>query len=280
MKISALCKTFRGEEWIKAMTMAIYPYMDKIVFVNSEKSWSGRSGNTCKPEIDDMKLNSDPNNKIISLNCDTIDQFAQCMHGYRWIQNNLKSDYVMLIDTDEIWDDHDLKVALDFIKNRHPGCESYRNSIFTYIKSPLYQVNPIEPLKPVTFVRGDLDNLGKEPRCCDLPYKLIIDEGIKEGDNAVYYHHYVYVRKKFNTVLEKIISSHVSEGYEYQDMSVWIEEVWKEIPKLSGHWKEGFHPCLGFKKNWLGIYEIKRADMPRVLRNNNFPILEQYGVVN
>jgi hypothetical protein len=281
MRIIALCKTFRGEEWLEPMILSIYPYVDKIVFVNSDLSWSGRRGNTCIDEIERVKNEMDSEDKIVSIHFNTLNQFEQCMQGYLYIKNNFKCDYVIHVDTDEIWDDVDLERAIDFLE-KNPGHKAYRSNIYTYIKSPLWRVAPIEPLTPVVFTNITLSDLGKADRSCDLPYVVMHD-----GEGRILYHHYVYVRENFNTVLEKIITSHVSENVQYQPMDKWIPEVWNKFPKLSGEWLEGFHPNAEkrngnylYKRNWMGVAKITKKDMPRVLREGNFPILEQFGIIN
>ena len=113
-------------------------------------------------------------------------------------------------------------------------------------------------------------DLGTNFRACDMNFHVIPD---------VYFHHYVHVRKDFNTVLEKIITSHASEGDPYQDMSRWIPEVWNKLPHIEGEWAEkGFHPNAKFRHLWRGIRQITPEEMPRVLREHNFPILEQFGI--
>lgn len=283
MKIVALTKTFAGEEWIKPMTLSIYPYVEKIVFVNSEISWTGRKGNTCKQAIDGFKNRKkrwnrrkgswiysddciDIENKIVSLNYDTINQLEQCLYGYEYIQRNHPCDYVMLIDTDEVWDSQDLENAIQFLKE-NPGYQAYRSSVYTYIKSPYWRVSPIEPLKPVCFIKADLSDLGNNARCCGLPSIVMKNE---KGD--IPYHHYVYVRDNFNIVLEKIISSHVSEEALYEDMSKWIPEVWNRLPDVKG----GFHPAIGYKRNWLEIETIGQDKLPKVLKERTFPIMEKF----
>ena len=265
----ALCKTFRGSEWIMPMTMSIYPHVEKLVFVNSEVSWTGGRGNTCKPVIKEMQRTMDPEHKIISLDLDTTDQFLQCEHGYQWILNHERPDFVLLADTDEIWNDADLIKAKDYIE-KNPNYDAYRHNIYTYIKHPLYRIDPIECLQPVSFVNTYQPNLGTNFRACDMNFHVIPD---------VYFHHYVHVRKEFNTVLEKIITSHASEGDPYQDMSRWIPEVWNKLPHIEGEWAEkGFHPNAKFRHLWRGIRQITPEEMPRVLREHNFPILEQFGI--
>lgn len=285
MKIVALCKTFAGEEWIKAMTLSIYPYVEKIVFVNSEISWTGRKGNSCREAINEMLCKNkrwskrrgewiiddclDYDNKIISLNYDTIYQIKQCMFGYDYIKTHIPCDYVMLIDTDEVWDAQDLENAIQFLKE-NPGYEAYRSGIYTYIKSPYWRVFPVEPLEPVCFIKPNLSDLGNDARCCGLPSITM-----KNDKGKIPYHHYVYVRNNFNVVLEKIISSHVSENALYEDMSEWIPNIWNKLPNVNG----GFHPAIGYKRNWFEIETIEKDKLPKVLREKSFPIMEKFNNV-
>lgn len=291
MKIVALVKTFAGEEWIKPMTLSIYPYVEKIVFVNSEISWTGRKGNSCKQAIYKMigtalskeerqhrqrnklplifQSGMDVENKIVSLNYNTINQLEQCLYGYEYIKRNFPCDYVMLIDTDEVWDAQDLENAIQFLKE-NPGYEAYRSGVYTYIKSPYWRVSPVEPLEPVCFIKSNLSDLGNNARCCGLPSITM-----KNDLGKIPYHHYVYVRDNFNIVLEKIISSHVSEEALYEDMSRWIPEVWNKLPNVNG----GFHPAIGYKKNWFGIETIEKDKLPKILREKNFPIMEKFNNV-
>lgn len=265
MNIIALCKTFRGEEWLEPMARSIAPFVKKIVFVNSEISWSGRKGNTCKAEISRL-LDSDIKDKIISLNFDTTDQFNQCMYGYLFIKQNFSdTNYVMLIDTDEVWDDIDMQRAIDFLSIYQGDAKTFRVRMYTYIKSPFWRVNPPEPLHPVCFVSAQLPDLGANgARSCEFSYNSI---------HSAHFHHYVYVRKDFNSVLEKIITSHVSENTRYEDMAVWIPEIWNKLPNV----REDFHPAIGFKENWKSLIKIEREQMPKVLREMSFPIMEQFG---
>lgn len=287
MNIIALCKTFAGEEWIRPMTLSIYPYVSKIVFVNSDTSWIGRKGNSCREQIRLMKGDPqeihrarrkgitlpffiDEQNKIVSLNYDTADQFSQVEYGYRFIQQNFKCDFIMVIDTDEVWDDYDMQEAVKFLK-RQPNHAAYRVAMCTYIKSPFWRVDPKEPLEPVCFIRPDMEILGKNARFCSLQSVTITTE-LKQ---KIHFHHFVYVRSHFNTILEKILTSHVSENAIYEDMSKWIPEVWNKLPAIS-QGISGIHPARGFNGNWKGLKEITKEQLPRVLRENDFPIVKEW----
>lgn len=248
MRIAALTKTFRGEESLEKMFLSIKDYIDKIVFVNSEVSWMGRKGNTCKEVI--KKLDSD---KVISLDYDTMNQLDQCMYGYNFIKENLDCDLVMLIDTDEVWDRKNLDKAIEIVV-KNPDFKTYTSRLYTYIKTPFYRVEPPESIEVVVFVKPDLESLGENSRCYGLTPKKALEEN---GD--VYFHHFIYVRGKFNDVLEKVLTSHISENTEYRDMSWWIPNVWEQIPHVNN-----FHPAKGFEHHWERLKRVEKKDLPEV----------------
>lgn len=264
MNIVALYKTFRGEEFLEASIRSIYDRVHKIVLVNSEISWTGRKGNTCKEVI---KKFVDTENKLISIDCDTSNQLEQCDIGFQYIKYHFDCDFVMLIDTDEVWDNKNLDSAIKCLEDDPRHDVVYRVGIYTYIKSPYYRVTPIEPLKPVVFVSTKRNYLGSSQRCHGLESVTMQTK----DKLSIFYHHFVYVRKDFNTVLEKIISSHVSENREYQDMSEWIPQVWNRLPRLQGKWKDGFHPAIGFQGHWSKLEKVELKSLPEVF--TQFPHL-------
>ena len=67
MKIVALYKTFSGNEFIEDSLNSIYNYVEKIVCVNSNISWSNSVGNTVHSKVMDWKNKYDIENKIINL---------------------------------------------------------------------------------------------------------------------------------------------------------------------------------------------------------------------
>ena len=135
LNIVVLMKTFRGEEFILPAILSVYNYVSKIVIINSNISWTGWKRNTCIEEIEKLK-NFDTQNKIVSLRYDTTDQTAQVDYGFTWIKKNLRADYAMILDSDEVWDDSDLVRALDYIHAR-PNRKVYRCQMRTYIKHPV-----------------------------------------------------------------------------------------------------------------------------------------------
>lgn len=263
MHITVLCKTFRGDEFLEPMALSVAPFVDKIVFVNSEISWTGRQGNTCKPVIEKLK-GEGLKDKIISLDFNTNSQKEQVDYGFNYIRKHIPYDYLLLQDSDEVWDYKDLEKAINYIKD-NPQYSIFRTRMYTYIKSPFWRVYPIEQLKPIVFVSNTINGLGEASRGHDYH---------KEAHALppdIYLHHFVYVRKDFNTVLEKIISSHASENAEYRDMSRWIPEVWNNLPEV-----KDFHPAKGFAHCWHEIMVVPKAMLPCIFNEREFDIIKRF----
>ena len=264
MKIIALCKTWSGAEWLTPCIESIYKHCEKIVLLTSNISWIGGHDNPSIPVIENIIKEKDSDNKVIHINYDESNQLKHCEYGYKYIQNNFDCDYVQLIDSDEIWNDTDYLKAIEYLKTT-PDYSAYRTSIYTYIKSVYYQLDPIEPLKPVCFIKSDLKNMGTEPRGCMIqPFYIMQD---------VFYHHYGFVRYHFNKVLEKIVQSHVSEKQPYESMDKWIPNVWNKIPNC----KENFHMAIGFGTHWKRIKMLDFNSIPEILKKEEYRKLLTFG---
>ena len=86
LKIVALCKTFRGEEFVEAMIESIYNEVEAIVFVNSNISWVGERGNTVKQAVESWRLKNDVAGKIFQIDFDSINQIDQYEFGFNCIK--------------------------------------------------------------------------------------------------------------------------------------------------------------------------------------------------
>ena len=254
MKIVALIKCWSGEEFLEPSVESIINHVEKVVLLYSEVSWIGGTGNPSAAVIANLKKKYP--NKIVVLRHDESNQLKHCDYGYKYIQSHFDCDYVQLIDSDEPWDDTDYIKAKEFLA-RNPGYKAYRTQMYTYIKSPFYRVDPIEPLKPVCFIRPDLPNMGTEARACTIePFAVMPD---------VYCHHFVFVRSHVNKVFEKLIQSHVSEKQPYEPLPTWITEVWNKLPDYNRQrFPNGFHPAIGFGHNWKNLKVVEKDDLPKI----------------
>lgn len=245
MKITALYKTFSGSEFLHASVNSIYDYVDQIVFVHSRKSWTGQEGNDV---VDSAATLFDLDDKIHELIGDFPNQETQYDIGLKFIQKHFPSDYILLIDTDEVWDAVNFKKALDYLRMLDGRYKAFSCHMRTYIKSTRYMIDPPEPCTPTVFIRGDVAHIhgvrgsGMTPRA-DM--------------KSVYFHHFTYVRNTEEAVFQKIKTSHAGDRLDHHPLDEWKKNVWDKIPFV-----KNFHPSVGFEKCWQGIKVLDDCEIP------------------
>ena len=259
LKIVALCKTFRGEEFVEAMIESIYNEVEAIVFVNSNISWVGERGNTVKQVVESWCLKNDVAGKIFQIDFDSINQIDQYEFGFNCIKRDFKSDYVLLVDTDEIWDEGDINKCKIFIEKSE--VEAYTINMRTYIKSPFYRLKNIEPCQPTVFVKSTCPQIigvrgnGVHPRV-NIP--------------NIFMHHFSYVRKSEEEIIHKIKATTKSDGLQTIDIDKWKKEKWDLLPNPT---VKNLHTSKGFEHYWESVEEITREELPKVFIKRNFPDL-------
>jgi FkbM family methyltransferase len=256
-KVIALYKTWRGEEFLEGSILSIYNHVNKIVFIHSEVSWCGEKGNTVKPWLNEWKKKNDPYDKIIDFTVNTTSQDEQYKVGFGIIKRNFDPDFVLIIDTDEVWDDENLTKLLDRAKNdkEHSG---FFVSMHTYIKSPYYRITPKEPCMPLVLY--NLRNGGFcSARGCGMP------DNDKKWYGDIYMHHFTYVRESEDVLFKKIKNIYEAEKtfYDHIDLDEWKREKWDKLPSSTD-----IHTAKGYEHFWKGVKVITDKDLPVALKNN------------
>lgn len=252
MKIVSLTKTFSGNEFIIPAIESLYGFVDHFVFVNSNVSWNNETGNTVKPIVEDWQNKYDTENKIIHFDCNATTQKQQYDSGYNYIRENLDADWIMIFDTDEVWDFINIERAKHLLKTSH-NYNAISCNMHTYIKSPFYRVEPPEYCKPTVFIRPIFYGLqgirgnGVTPRlfCEDL-----------------FFHHFTYVRYNEDDVFKKVNTSLLGDCEDVPnttlvDMKKWKKEKWDKMPRAYN-----FHTTKNFEKSWHRLKVIKENDLP------------------
>lgn len=155
MNIVALYKTWQGEEFVEASIESVYPHVSKMVFVHSKVSWQGEEGNTVMPIVNRWRLQRDVGNKMFDIVGNFTDQNDQYNAGIDYIRHlEPDYDYIWLVDTDEVWEDKHFMQAKRALSR--PGYTTRFNvftcSLFTYVKSIFYRIDPIEHCEPSVFI--------------------------------------------------------------------------------------------------------------------------------
>src|SRR5690606_21382902 len=119
---------------------SVYRHVDAIVLVHSDVSWLGERGNTVRPLTLEWCRERDYESKVHHLAVSLTSQEAQYAARLEYIQKKNLGDIVMVIDADEIWEDHQLEAAKrEMHDHPHPA---YRCHMHTYLKTPFYRVEP------------------------------------------------------------------------------------------------------------------------------------------
>lgn len=251
MKIVAITKTFRGEEFALASLEAIYPYVSKVVYVHSNESWAGRTGNTV---IHEISKHPDPERKIEHIKLNSRDQAAQYQAGYECAEAHYDYDYLMMVDTDEVWARADLEKAIQHLRSNQTA-KAFTCNMWSYIKSPFFRVTPKDRLTPVVFIRKGCKIEGI--RGCGLVPKFHMQD--------VWMHHFCSVRKSLDEVWAKHEDSCGVEKVPKVDKSFWIQQKWNKLPTSNN-----LLPLSNYAHHWESVRVIGIVDLPEVLRSSAF----------
>lgn len=264
MRIIGLCKTFSGNEFITAAIESLYGFLDAFVFVNSNVSWLGKTGNTVVPVIKKWQEENDVDKKIVHHECNATNQRDQYDIGYAYARKNFDPDWIMIFDSDEVWDRYNLEAAKRYMK-RAVEYNSIACHMHTYLKSPFYRVDPPEMCKPTVFVRP-------------IHYQL---QGIRGNHTAprllphdLFFHHFTYVRDREEDIFEKIQTSLVGDQDDVPmtqlvNIEEWKEKKWKNITRC-----KNLHTTAGFEPSWYRVQRININELPESC--HNLPIVKKW----
>lgn len=248
MEIVALYKVWRGHEFFKASLLSIYNHVSKIVIVSSNRSWTGVSGNTALSVVEGF---DDKLKKIEVVNTDKLSQEEQYEVGQKYINtNHSKADWILLIDTDEVWTETAWCHAMNALFANTKDVNAWNCKLHTYIKSTRYRIIETEAAAtPIVFIRASIMIAGVRANEV-MPRQWL--------DNVVI-HHFSLVRDSYEEVLQKILTSCAGDKYDtLSDMEQWKAEVWDKIPN-----GECRHYYNNQDKLWVRFVEVPENYIPK-----------------
>ena len=245
---------------MEASLASIYYHVGAIVVLSSEISWSGVKGNTVKPVVEKWKKENDFHDKIKIIDFDSLSQDAQYQFGVAIIHKLYPNcTWIMIVDSDEIWDDENLLRAKNKYLKFNRGIGAYRTRHWGCVKSLLYAIDDGGlGVQPMVFVRADCQFKGLRGSASEPSITM---EDVK-------WYHASMVRKTEQDVFDKMITSTLGDGnVKCANMEWWKKNVWEKIPNV-----ENFHYNIGFEYVWKKIFIIEPKDLPPTLRNH--PLLK------
>lgn len=250
-RIVVITKTFHGGEFAVESMESVYPYAHKMVYVHSDESWTGTmAGNNVAPLIEEWARTRDTQGKIVNLKATGKSQVEQYAQGFDWIYQNVPDfDFIMYVDTDEVWDGAELEKATAYLQSS--AAQAFCARMVTYIKSPFFQISG-EPLAPVVFVRKGSNYSGV--RGNGITDKFLMKD--------VTFHHFCSVRSSFEEVWKKHQASCACENVPLVDKQEFMEK-WDKIPA-----SKNLLPIGGSEHHWPSATLIPPTKLPRILQKN------------
>ena len=247
-----MCKALTCGEFIPAVLDGIYDLLDGIVFLYPERDWNGDvKQNEVSQPVRKWKQENDYALKIDCIHTEEINQEKQYAFAIDYICKTMKPDWIFIFDTDEVWEKVELKKLFNHAESCVKQNALYCN-MYTYVKSPLYRVEPIEPCKPCVMVRA-------------IPglFKGIRGNRTRPGFFAkdVYFHHFSYVRNNVDKVLEKIRLSTLADGFGCVDLKKWIVEKWNLLPSA-----KNLHTTQTAECFWDHVRVVNEKEIPEAVR--------------
>jgi len=252
MKIVGLCKALTCADFLPAVLDGIYDQLDQIVFLYPQKAWDGAEVvNEVKPFVRQWRRINDYAFKIVEMETDHIKQSLQYTYTINQIINTMHPDWILLFDTDEVWDSKQLKKLIE-IALENDIVNAIHTGMRTYIKSPLYRIDPAEPCRPCVLVRA-IPGICQGVRGNQTFPRYVAED--------IYFHHFSYVRTTEEEVFRKARLSTLSDGLQLVDMDQWKKEKWDMLPSV-----HNFHTTLGAEKCWQNVKVIDEKILPAAVR--------------
>ena len=247
-KLVACYKVHRGGEWFEASLESVRQHTDGAVVVSSEGSWvSSDFSNNCHEPLARF-YKKHPDYPVIEMSGDFRRGEPQYDIALAAIREDFGEDAsALIVDSDEVWESEDVaKVRCEI--EAHPECHYFRAGLYTYLRSPLYQVWPPEP-----------------PNCCVAirhcsPQEVNIrfatqQQGTSRVIPDVRFHHFTYVRENLEDIALKFRCTSAQELRPSKDG--WLDTVWSKLPQ-----GRNLHMTPGFGSVWK---EIKVLPKPPIL---------------
>lgn len=265
LKIISITPCYQGNDFIKAMTDSIYNTCYKMLFFHSMVSWKGQSdsiGNTCLPVMSEWKKVNDYADKIVNISCSFDNQLDHYTYAVDFAKRHYpEADLILVLDTDEIFDDENLQRAIQHIKDDNLSHTSYSCKMFTYLKSPFWRISPTEGCSPVFALNPKKVKEITGVRCNKVSDRKHFED--------VKYHHMCYVRANDDSIRRKFKSIQIAD--QAPSVPTWITNVYDKINSKTYSSMKNVHPSAHATTAWQSIIKVNKSDLSPYLQKD--PIL-------
>ena len=245
-KIIAVSRAFYGDEWMKISLKSVENHVHKILIVTSNKTWSKTSErpDNINKIFEDLHNQSKKYHLLRGSWDDQIQQQNDFLNFIR--KNHSECTHILFIDTDEIYEDHEIQKLLELTKKNKTFNSVIRVKMFTYIKSIYYRVSPQEIYQPIAIIPirdyvyfSDV----RAVKTCPVYY------------SDVNMHHFSLVRKN----IERIRLKFNNRAKSFNRVENWYEKYYLNFDMNM----KDFHPIIGNENQWHSIKKITPEELPQ-----------------
>jgi hypothetical protein len=224
--VAALYCLFGDLSWLTHSYLSVYPCVEKVFFFLSSTPWYGDiriSG------VDPQGLLSlpDPAGKIEIVPGAWSSEVEQRNFTLGYAQYSGFSRG-LIIDADEVYESAQLAAALTYTKD-FPDISVWHVNWFTYWKSPLYRIEPIEPYQPPVLITLGQAGFAETRNALGEKHELIPPQ-------LCMCHHLSYALSD-----EALMKKHIMQpGHSQSAYPDWYQKKWKAWD--SDHTIRELHP--------------------------------------
>ncbi|GEM_PF-1950902 len=251
----ALYKAFSGGEWFEASLESVRAHTRGAVVVFSDRPWVAGLPlrEDCRAPLARFRARR-PGYPVAVLRGDYRDQADQYRDGLARIAREWGPDApVLVVDTDEVWEPEALHVLRSTMAAR-PRVDYFTTRLRTYLKSPLYRVEPQEGARCVVGLQ--------HPRVPCLGGRFVLDGARTSARlhlDALAFHHLSYVRGDERAVRAKFLNTGGQERVPSD--YTWFDRVWNALPA-----GRDLHMTVGFESAWRGVKVVCPHALPALVR--------------
>jgi predicted O-methyltransferase YrrM len=232
----ALIKAYRGGEWLECSLESVWGHTDGAVVVLGETSWVPEvsGANNCRRPLESFRLRHPEYPVVICDATPGAQSSTQCDIGLDAISSHFGPETaVLILDTDEVWAGDSLEALRDAVWS-NPGIHYFRSSLHSYVKSPLYQVWPLERPNPCVALQHAKPQNTYNRFAVTSPQTLMLPD--------IVFHHFTYVRESEADLRDKFQTTSSQE--KIPSDPTWWERVWPGLPAGRNlHMTPGFEHC-------------------------------------
>ncbi len=288
MKTVAVYRILYGEDYIRESLESIYPFVDKILILFTDKVWKEKTGvvyfgheiifphafDNVRNVVAKWKTEHDPEDKIVieedyfNLPCGQLTHIINKIVMPRW-----NPDVIMYVEPDEVWKQSNLQFLFNHI-GRCPSTKGFcvcriefwksHKHAFRYYswRQRFYIFNNTSVGGQINRKEiGNTNNGGNELHCRGL-----LDVNKKDGERHVAdVHHFAYACSPRTVFWKHLTGLAFSPGIDSMPCEDWYDRVWRPWQYTPDR-VTSLCPSRGYERNIPDVEPYPFEELPEAIQ--------------